>query len=92
MVLGSQMFSTFRICVQPCGQVPQNPENNQWLGLRGKTKEMVYGLEEQERLRDGLATENGAAEADKSCCQRVNHAVRFLASRQILAVGTRIHL
>ena len=36
-----------------CGQVPQNPENNQWLQLRGKTKEMVYGLEEQERLAAG---------------------------------------
>lgn len=29
-------------------KVPQNPENNQWLGLRCKTKEMVYGLEEQD--------------------------------------------
>jgi len=51
--VGVSNVSTFRICVQPCGQVPQNPENNQWLGLRCKTKEMVYGLEEQERLAAG---------------------------------------
>jgi len=29
-------------------KVPQNPENSQWLQMRGKTKEMVYGLEEQD--------------------------------------------
>ena len=57
-------------------QVPQNPENKQWLQLRSKTKEMVYGLEEQER--DDLAV-NGAAE--KSLCQRVK-GVRFLASER----------
>eukprot|EP00913_Durusdinium_trenchii_P028706 g26922.t1 len=31
-------------------KVPQNPDNANWLQLRGKVKEMVYGLEEQELL------------------------------------------